>query len=140
MKTITKYIADDGTEFNTKLECVCRDSLISEINKIMEGLPKRPTDTNFVNGAGFIQHKAAIFLEVRRKLLELIGKHIKHDWVQMAIDDPNDNPSNIGRVVDYNKPLCTAWNRIWCIDKYFKEWGQVYFAQNPNEGTQKQLN
>lgn len=67
-----------------------------------------------------------------------------HRWVQDTIDDiSNVHTSYVGRLLGECRglrPLSNAWRRFGCIDKMGKEWGQPYFAANPEKGTQKCLN
>ena len=144
MKTITKYEAIDGTEFDHENECLKYEKLIERIDLIMHELPKRPEDDGcrFSNGGGFIQHDKATLCKARIKILKEVKKHIKHPWVQQTIDDENVHPSYVSRLIDdYRiKPLNSAWYRFMCIDKSGREWGQPYFANNPEKGQQIKLN
>ena len=144
MKTITKFRAIDGKEFNNENECLDYENLISKVNNIMKTLPSLPKDDgcSFSNGNGYIQHDKMILRKVQINLLKEIKNHIDHKWIQQTIDDENVHPSYVGRLVgDYDiKPLNKAWNRFMCIDKLGREWGQPYYASNPNEGKQICIN
>lgn len=140
MKKIEKYKAIDGTEFNNENECLDYENLIKKVDNIMAELPPLPKDDGcrFSNGEGFVQHNKTILRKVQINLLKLAQKHIDHKWLQQTIDDENVHPSYVGRLIDdYNiRPLNKAWHRFMCIDKLGREWGQPYFALNPNEGKQ----
>lgn len=141
MKKISKYEADDGTEFDNEKECLDYENLIKKVDKIMSELPSLPKDDNceFSNGGGFINHDKTILRKVQINILKEIKKYINHDWVQQTIDNENAHPSYVGRLIDEHykiRPLGKAWYRFMCIDKFGREWGQVYFANNPEKGKQ----
>jgi len=137
MKTITKYQAEDGKEFTSIAECVEYDGIINNVKLIMADLPQRPDETgcSFENGGGFIQHDKANLNRVRTNLLRQINKHIKHNWIDQAIEDESIHHSWVGRLVsDYSiPPFEKAWYRFMCIDNQGREWGQPYFASNPEK-------
>lgn len=142
MKEVVKYQANDGTLFNDRAECVSRDELIEIVDMIMCQLPDRPDDTSFSNGGGFILHDMSRTKLVRMQLLLEIKKHITHNWVDQTIENDGAHPSAVaGLLDDYNiKPLRDAWFRFLCIDKEGREWGQPYYATNPSDAKQIQLN
>ncbi len=144
MKKITKFEAIDGKEFNDEDECLKHESLIAQVDRIMSFLPSPPKDDScdFVNGKGFIQHNGAILRNAQIQLLELCKEYIDHKWVQNTIDDATVHPSYVGRLLgDYDiRPLYTAWNRFECIDRKKREWGQPYYAKNPQAGVMVQVN
>jgi hypothetical protein len=144
MKTITKYEAVDGTEFDTEKECATYEKLIARVNSIMAELPSKPNDDgcHFSNGGGYIQHDKNVLQSVKMKLLTEIKKHIDHKWVDETMKDDSVDLSYVDRLLDdYQiEPLRNAWYRIMCIDKEAREWGQVYFAYNPEKGQQVKLN
>ena len=140
MKKVTRYEAIDGKEFDNEDECLDHDLLINKVNTIMAALPKQPDDgtCNFSNGSGYVQHDKATLRRTQVKILELCKKRIDHQWIQQTIDDETVDPSWVARLLgDYNiRPLSYAWSRFSCIDKQHREWGQPYFAANPEKGTQ----
>lgn len=140
MKTITKYQADDGSEWKDEKKALDRDALCEQVNSIMADWPKEPKDDGcqFTNGHGFIQLSESFIMEKRDKLLKLIAKHIDHKWVQQALDDPTIHPSWIGRLLDDSdlSPLYRAWCKFDCIDKFCRQWGQPYYASHPTDGDQ----
>lgn len=141
MKTITKFQAIDGVEFYTDSECLNYERLICAVENIMGELEQPPDDKDckFANGDGFIQHDKVTLSRVRIDLLKEIKKHIDHKWVQQSIDDESIHPSWVARLIsDYNiRPLSNAWYRFQCIDVRGREWGQPYFANNPEKATEQ---
>ena len=144
MQSITKFKAIDGKEFDSENECLDYENLINNVSSIMNELFPLPNNDNcsFLNGNGFIQHDKQILRKVKINLLEEITKHIKHEWIQQTIDDENVHPSFVGRLIgDVGiTPLIKAWDRFMCIDKVGREWGQPYFASNPDKGKQICIN
>ena len=142
MEVITKFRAIDGKEFVSEKECIKYEALIISVNKIMDSLSKKPNDSSFLNGDGFLQHDEKVVTETKTRILEICKVYIDHKWIQQTIDEPKNDPSWVSRILgDYNiKPLSDAWYRFSCMDKTNREWGQPYFAMNPKDGKQIQLN
>ena len=140
MKTITKFKAIDGKEFTDKDECVNYELLIERVNNVMSLLPPIPNNDgcSFSNGDGFLQHKKENLTKVRLQILEVCKEHINHDWIQQTVDDDTVDPSWVARLLgDHGiRPLQDAWYRFSCIDKLSREWGQPYYANNPEKGKQ----
>lgn len=144
MEIITKFKAIDGKEFTSKKECLKYESLIGEVDRIMSLLPSthKDDDCSFANGEGFIQHDKAKLRKAQVEILELCKEYIDHKWIQQTINDESVHLSYVGRLLnDYDiRPLRNAWFRFMCIDKNQREWGQPYYANNPENGKQIQLN
>ena len=135
MKKIAKWVAIDGTEFNEEQKCIDYENLISKVKSIEAKLPSIPDTTDFSNGDGYIQHDEVVTNSVRVEILELCKGYIDHKWVQQSIDDSTIHPSYVARLLDdYNiRPISNLWYRFHCIDKKYREWGQPYFAANPDK-------
>ncbi len=144
METITKFKAIDGTEFTSETECLKYESLIRKVDSIMALLPPTPNNDgcSFANGDGYIKHDKAKLRNAQIQILELCKEYIDHKWIQQTIDDESVHPSYVGRLIDdYNiRPINKAWFRFMCVDKKSREWGQPYYANNPEKGEQVQLN
>tara|TARA_R110000851_G_scaffold297052_1_gene452278 strand:+ start:638 stop:1072 length:435 start_codon:yes stop_codon:yes gene_type:complete len=140
METITKFKAIDGKEFTNKEECLKYELLIERVDSTMALLPPQPNDEgcSFSNGDGFLQHKKENLMNVKVQILEICKEYIDHNWIQQTIDDETVDPSWVARLLgDYNiRPLSNAWHRFSCVDKLHREWGQPYFANNPEKGKQ----
>lgn len=144
METITKFKAIDGTEFTSETECLKYELLIKRVDEIMSLLPPTPKDDgcSFANGDGYIKHEKTELRNAQVKLLEICKEYIDHKWIQQSIDDETVHCSWVGRLLgDYGiKPLNNAWYRFSCVDNQSREWGQPYYANNPEKGKQVQLN
>lgn len=136
MEEIRKYRADDGAEFNNEGACIAHEALCAEINEIMATLPKRPKDDacKFSNGHGYLQHTAEKFWPARDALLRIGNRLFPHKWFDQALADHTVHASWAGRLIDEtSRPLARAWHRMMCVDKELREWGQPYYANNPDK-------
>lgn len=142
MEIIRKFKAIDGVEFTDEQECIKYELLIDRVNSIMNTLPKHPDSCDFANGNGYLQHDKTSLRNAKIAILTICKEYIDHQWIQQSIDDDTVHPSWVGRLLsDYGiRPLDRAWNRFYCIDSELREWGQPYFALNPQKGTQNRIN
>jgi hypothetical protein len=144
MKTITKYIADDGMEFINATDCAEHEHNLGLALGIMSLLPKRPESCDFSNGNGYIQHDKDRLLSVRNDFLEFCKRYSDHKWIQETIDKGFDaHPSWAGRILSECLPrsIYKHWHRLSCIDNQFREWGQPYYADHPEQAkNQSKLN
>lgn len=141
MQAIQKFKADDGAEFNTETACLEYEALCAEVAEIMSTLPARPDGDGcrFSNGEGYLRHDVAILERARVSILK-IGQRFISDppWLQQTIDNPDGcHPSWAGRLIDEAcpRPVNRAWYRFSCIDKHGREWGQPYYANNPEKAS-----
>jgi hypothetical protein len=145
MQTIIKYKANTGEEFSDQASCERHEALCAEIDALVSRLPpkQKGNGCDFENGSGYIQHEKAVFQEVRTGLLR-IGKRLHpHKWIDQALADTTEDihPSWVGRLFDdASSPLSSAWHRFLCTDKQLREWGQPFYANNPDKAKQVKLN
>lgn len=144
MQKIQKFKADDGAEFNTEAECAAYEALCAEIDEVMATLPARPDDSgcHFSNGYGYLQHDAETLERARVSILKIGKRFISSPssppWLQQTIDNPDGcHPSWAGRLIDEAcpRPVGVAWYRFQCIDKQGREWGQPFYANNPDKAS-----
>lgn len=141
MKAITQYRAEDGAIFNTPTECENYERLALDANRIMEAWRPLPDNDqcNFANGGGYYQHDPVLVEETKQRLMSLAetagmsdiprlrGCHFSH--FLRYLDD-----------ADRLRPIREAAYRVMCCDERAREWGQPYYANNPDKGKQIQLN
>lgn len=135
MKQITKYVSDDGVEFASQKNAKAYDLILKKVKLIMVNLVPIPDDINFQNGHGFVKQDASKVKASRSKLLKLgyeVFPGTEKDKVPFSF---------IGRYFDDSGYNClySAWTRLSSIDDQSREWGQPYYAINPNEGEQKEF-
>jgi len=145
VKKITVCVANDGCRFDSERDCLAYEKFavrVARVMKLFPPLPKGKGNCDFENGHGYIQHDAVVLKKVKDQLLDLIGEKMDHPWIKQTKERKNIHPSWVGRLVSDmgNKPLSDAWYRIGCIDKKNREWGQQFFANNPEKGEQRCLN
>ena len=118
MKAITQYQADDGSIWSSEDKATDRDSLIARVQKAMTpiGPPLVDVKCRFANGHGYIQHSPRAVAQTRANLMPITKERLKW-W-------------------GAHDPLAAAWTRMSCIDKQFREWGQPFFANHPDEAEQ----
>lgn len=138
MKSIIKYQASDGREFNVKANCLMHEAILRNIETVMQRLPKRPDTCEFENGHGFIQHDPAQVELVKNAIIDMWQGD---DEVKLGARAHPARFSILARFFDdTDSPLSKPWWRLCCIDDKSREWGQQYFAANPDKGEQIQLN
>lgn len=127
MTTETRFVADDGSEWKTVEEASKRDQLQryrAGINEILGS--KRPNH----NGEEYVQHDAravALFIQgVAGGLAAYVSLEMKDKWLECP-------RGIVGRYLDdSDSPFYRDYWRLICIDSQNREWGQPYFANNPN--------
>lgn len=134
MKAITRYLSDDGSTFNIEADCIKYERLSKKVDKLMKGLGKEVEDEGceFGNGGWYVQHDKQIVKKAKENIVILAKKELK-------IEENYKFGSFIGRYIDDSGVNCikNAYSRLQCIDIKGREWGQPYFAFNPNKGVQK---
>lgn len=137
MQAITNYQAEDGSIWKTAKEAEDRDSLIASVNEIMQPLGERPSDTDFANGGGYIQHTIDVLVKAHAALAALYLQRNPDVHFNSGVHEIP--ASNFVRWLDGTcAPLEIAFTRLWCVDTLNREWGQVYFANHPTEGKQEE--
>lgn len=143
MEVITKFKAIDGQEFTSETECLKYELLIKRVDEVMALLPPMPKGDgcSFANGDGYLLHDKKTLREAQVKILEICKEYIDHKWIQQSIDDETVHPSYVGRLIgDHGiRPIDKAWYRFSCVDNQSREWGQPYYANNPEKGQQVQI-
>jgi len=144
VRKITQYKTKDGTVFSAKAKADKHEKLCDEINAAMKPLGPLPkdgrhkfTDCDFVGGKGYLSHNPSVVLQVRIGLVKIAGRF--HGWFKQHKAEDIHSHSVAGRYLSDGGPsvLYTAWSRLMCIDDQGREWGQPYFALNPNKGKQQ---
>ena len=143
METITKFKANDGTEFNDKQKCIDHENLLEEIKEIISKLEPKKVSCDFSNGSGYILQNPKTFRDVRKSILEIAKRFTDHHWIQESIDKQLEvDPSWAGRIISECCPDCVwkAWSRISCTTNDYKEYGQQYYRNNPEKAKNICLN
>lgn len=136
MKAITRYQADDGSEFRTAEDAAAHDVLCVKIAEAMKPLGERPKQPAcaFENGQlGYIQHDVETVDGVARTLIELAKPYLP-SLADMLVWKNVVHPSHPSRAISEGpQVLWKAWFRIESIDSMGREFGQPYFKNNPGD-------
>lgn len=142
MKEITTWRASDGCDFTNKTDCAAYDQLCENVIHVMAAFPPHPQHDgcNFSYGGGFMQLSEKVVTTVRCKLIDIIATKINPGSVE-EFRDLKVPASSVAKFIDGNniRPLYAAWQRLSCIDSRWREWGQPYYAINPDQGQQVML-
>jgi len=138
MKRIIQFVACDGSKFNSESDCVKHENKIHEIKKIMSTLNQITSECDFLNGGGYVMQDIPTVEKAMVRIAEMAGIEKKPEFI--------NNPFScrfgiIGRIIDDSgdSDLWRAWGRFMNMDYIGREWGQRYYAQNPEQGRQKDL-
>lgn len=133
MQVISKYQALDGKIFNTEKECLAYDKIVKQVKSIMKNLQDLPEDKDcrFANGKGFIKQDKTQVAIAKSKIYDLGLKVFK-------LKEKDVDFYFIGRYMNDSGYDCLydAWGRLNNIDSKSREWGQGYYAKNPDKGVQ----
>lgn len=141
METVIKYKAFDGREFFEREEAAEHETNLTEAQEIMAKLPAKPEGCDFTNGRGYIQHDNSV-LDVKIEFLEFVKRYTDHHWIQQTIDDETVHSSYASRIIGECAPnsIDRMWTRFTCMDNRLREWGQPFYADNPDKAQQVKLN
>jgi hypothetical protein len=133
---VTRYQANDGSEWATLEEAEKRDKESSHVALAMKPLRSTPDTSEFRMGNVYVQQKADAVGACKKDLIAatrpFLGRWMA-DTEANGRDMMDVHPSTFGRFIDdTGSPLSLAWARLWCIDKQCREWGQPYYAEHPN--------
>ncbi len=117
MRSVTVYEAEDGSRWNTEDKAMERDGLILLVAARESTLRPRPSGpgARYSSGNGYLQHPPGT-------RTDLAGWLTDHGWNR-------DSQGPIGKL---------GW-RVHCMDDHDREWGQPYFALNPDKGEQVEV-
>lgn len=134
IKEVTRFIASDGSQWDSLKKAEKREQLIKECNDLEKStVGKRPT----LGHGAFKQQEPTLHMSFWSGLVTLTRKYIKWEdkW---GNDFRKIHPMGlIPRIVNdsYLDPLDRLWSRLACFDKHAREWDQPYFAiQSDKEG------
>lgn len=142
MYTVTRYVANDGSEWRFEAQCLARDALIVKVADAMAELKSTPTDNNW---EGYVQQDPDAIIRCRDKLFEIANTDdVLKSWIDRQCTTHGKtvrelarevHPSWFGRLLDGgHEPLAKAYARLCAIDADYREWNQPYYALNPGTG------
>jgi hypothetical protein len=132
-----KYVAEDGTEFDTEFMALEHEALLSKIKSI-ECLLGGKQNQKVVDNEGYYQHTKSNVERAWEMVIELSRPYFEGFDNVFNAKAKDIHPMGIGgRIIDDrgNRALNKLWWRFGCIDSEFKEWNQPYYALNKGTGT-----
>lgn len=144
MKTVTKYEANDGKLFDYQIDASAHDDYLKQVDVVAAMLPPRPDDgCKFESGGGYLQHAAETVREFKRSVLLLAANNRPDSKFVEWAKNPDEvhGISIIGRYIDdgCDRYIGRLWHRVCCMDSQCREWGQPYFALNPEKAERFQI-
>lgn len=149
MEAITVYKAVDGSRWDSESDALKRDdeSFKTALSIGQLGERYKETDScNYENGGGYVQHDLNTIRVCKMALIRLCRETRPHfdEWARMQesvhkVDLLKIDVGWFNRMMDDDSPMDKAWRRFYCIDAQGREWGQPYYALNPDKGEQKRL-
>lgn len=137
MEKILMFKSNDGELFKTKQKCENHETKINKIKKVMSTLNELPkkNNCNFANGDGFVRQNIEVVCKAMIDIVNIAGIKKHPDFISNPF---NCRRGSIGRYIDDsgNSILYRAWYRFMCMDDECREWGQPYYAINPDKGQQ----
>lgn len=127
MRQITKFQANDGSEFLTEKECQDWEIFLLKAAAVDQILPKKE-----LNSTEFIQHSPTQFHSFLVGIAKLIEVRHGHEYANMLLTNRH---GYIGRYLDDSgdRVLGKLMYRLLSIDNKNREWQQVYFANEANK-------
>ena len=143
MEQIIKYKSADGVEFDDKGKCKSHEDLYYCVCQSMERIPKKPEETSFTNGKGYLQHEKTDVKRCMIEVLKVAQLYFNYDHMNDVLKDPFACRNGI--VVRFISDCCprfinSAWYRFICISDNYKEYGQPYYASHQDEASKTRLN
>jgi hypothetical protein len=126
MRPITKYRADDGSEWDTADCARRRDSLHAAVTAALAGLGTWPA----LGSKAYVQHRAAT-VRAARAMFAAVARAFEPTMLAEIPDDWHPDFGPWGRILsDGDGPLARAYMRFACIDDAGREWQQPYFTSH----------
>jgi len=129
MREVITYIAECGTEFKDRGECLRHEVLMGDLRNIVKPIGEGPRDSR-----SYIQHSAAMCVATHILFIERI-KHL-HPRFKSILDRWDEHhPSHAHHLVSEACPMSVGslYHRFTCIDKSGRQFSQPYFVTHPNE-------
>lgn len=131
MKTKIKYVADDGTEFDSDLQAARHENMCDLVAQALAPLGKRNKSTK-----GWVQHNPETVRQASRQFLRVCKTFNFVDSFKTEFHPR----SSVGKIVSEGPVVLTlAWNRFASIDAQGREHNQPYFAINGPDPDQYEL-
>lgn len=135
MQAITQYKAADGSIWNKAADAIARDMQHEQVTNIMARIGAKRHYSDFSRGYdqnGYVQHDLITLRNIKAELIALSRLHSGYLEGRTDTELMSAHPSWFHRIIDDSSPLSNAWSRMCSIDDQGREWGQAFFAYNPD--------
>ena len=125
VETTVKYISEDGSVFRSEVEYRNYEEAYIQASNIMSRLFPKPIDDDcsFSNGHGYIQQYPEIVKLARKEF----------DKLAVSLGKREKNNTSYFLSVVYPGRLYNLYYRFECIDELGREFGQIYYRNNPQD-------
>lgn len=153
---VKKYKSFDGLMFDDMHKCSEHETVMRDIKDVTATLEPIPDDMDFTNGHGYIQQFPVHFNFAKAQALRLAIKYTpdNEDKINGYIKEYTLNARSYShepgaflelmRKLKYlgtkRQVIIFLCDRFCQTDTKYREWGQMYYALNPEEGKQICLN
>jgi hypothetical protein len=121
----------DNKEIDKRCCEILAPMVIGLTSLIDSDLNKSDTPS-FANGSGYIQHSPEVVEKCQKLFLQYCYEVLKQD---IFLEEKVHRQGIVGRYLnDCGNNLYTYWHRFLCTDSEYREWGQPFFAINPDKG------
>ena len=131
MRAITKYVANDGSEWNSPEKAVERDAMIERCRLAMEPLGDTPDG---LKDWSYMQHDRIAYVSAKSGIIAILREMPALDFLANLSDEEISTHAGGGvayTVSSDDTPVAKAWNRLGRISMTtFREYNQPYFAIN----------
>jgi hypothetical protein len=131
MRKITKYLSNDGLEFDSESLCLAHERLAYEVAERLKTLLPPVKD----GAEAYTQQSGEVVLALQLWLVEQVEKASGQFWPEVREAREPLGMSIIGRFQCDCGPAAIrgAWFRLQCMDRKFREWGQPFYAIEANK-------
>ena len=127
MEAITKYKAADGSEWDSQYLAGRRERARRFQAAANEVLGDKKPDGN---GATYVQHTVDAVHKFTMAIAAALGEFESHEMRDRWLEQPR---GIVGRFLDDTGSIFYRdYIRLISIDSQNREWGQPYYANNPN--------
>lgn len=144
MKTVSRYVSDDGVEFKQKEDCIEYERIAAIVDGIESKLIGCPDDIGFANGQGYVQQDSDAVKQFESEMVQLLSAVTNDEGIQKAADVNIFSGWCMRYCSDSGKPILrkiySAAIRLTKISKDLREYGQPYYANHPWQASGGKLN
>jgi hypothetical protein len=136
---ITVWRARNGKRFDDLALCTKYEETLDFVEEVLAKLKPRPASPEFFSGEGYVQQSPEVVEEVKRDLITRFRQDFP-TWWAADVDPSARHISHFARrTEECGSALYNGFIRLYQIDSDSREWGQLYFALNPGEGEQREV-